>query len=459
MAAALQVSFSHFIILLIFTSSLITRSSTATPPSECRLNFPDQAVPTKSGYIPVNPGRSNSAMFYAYYKAQHPHPGPSSQTPILIWLQGGPACSSMLGNFFEIGPYRVSQCHDGNRNDVFLKPNPGTWNRIFDLLFLDNPIGSGFSVASDPAEIPRDQDAVAKHLYAAITGFLELYPAFRSRQIYITGESYAGKFIPSIGYYIVKQNEQQPASKRVNLKGIAIGNGLTDPVTQVTTPASTAYNVGLINERQRSELEQVQSAAVKLVGMKKWVQAANAATSGVSLMMNMTGLATDYDFTRKRPYEQYLVTRLFRSKDAKRKMGANASIEFNVCSTKVRAMLNGDVMQSVKSKVEELLVKKVGKVLLFSGNLDIRLGVASNEAWIRTMNWDGIENYMKAEKNIWRVKGKGSELSGYVQKYESLTSVVLMEAGHMATADQTVNSQAMIEDWVLDKGLFGNKSE
>ncbi|CAI0452774.1 unnamed protein product [Linum tenue] len=74
------------------------------------------------------------------------------------------------------------------------------------------------------------------------------------------------------------------------------------------------------------------------------------------------------------------------------------------------------------------------------------------------MNWDGIENFMKAEKKVWRVKGKGSDLSGYVQKYESLTSVVLMEAGHMATADQTVNSQAMIEDWVLDKGLFGNKS-
>ncbi|WVZ25729.1 hypothetical protein V8G54_004273 [Vigna mungo] len=116
----------------------------------------------------------------------------------------------MLANLYELGPWRVTQ-------SLTLQPNPGSWNRIFGLLFLDNPIGSGFSVASTLEEIPRDQNAVAKHLFAAITNFLQLDPLFKHRLIYITGESYAGKYVPAIGYYILKKNENLEASQRVNL--------------------------------------------------------------------------------------------------------------------------------------------------------------------------------------------------------------------------------------------------
>ncbi|CAI0377243.1 unnamed protein product [Linum tenue] len=450
------------LITLIISSSLTIQHSTAssTPPA-CprRPDFPKEALPTKSGYLPISPN-STSAIFYTYYKAQQspisPQPKP---TPILIWLQGGPGCSSMLGNFFELGPYLVSECNPDSKNQtrVVLKPNPGSWNRIFDLLFFDNPIGSGFSIASDPGEIPKNQNTVAKHLYAALTGFLALDPDFRTRPVYITGESYAGKFIPSIGYHILKRNEELPVSKRVNLAGIAIGNGMTDPVIQVTTHADTAYYLGLINERQRNEVEKVQTKAVKLVEAKKWRQAARARNRVLRLVKNLTGLATDFDFTRKRPYKTGLVTRFLRSKDVKRKLGARESIEFVGCNRTIRSGFRGEVMKSVKRKVE-VLVKKVGKVLLYQGSYDLRDSVASSEAWIKTMKWDGIERFLVAERKVWRVLGNG-DLAGYVQSYGGLSHVVVLGAGHMVQADQGVNSQAMIEDWVLERGLFGGEEE
>ncbi|KAG2409466.1 Serine carboxypeptidase-like 50 [Vigna angularis] len=157
-----------------------------------------------------------------------------------------------------------------------LQPNPGSWNRIFGLLFLDSPIGSGFSVASTPEEIPRDQNAVAKHLFAAITKFLQLDPLFKHRPVYITGESYAGKYVPAIGYYILKKNENLEASERVNLAGVAIGDGLTDPETQVVSHAVNAYYVGLINERQKNELEKGQLEAVGLIQKRNWSAATDA---------------------------------------------------------------------------------------------------------------------------------------------------------------------------------------
>ena len=136
----------------------------------------------------------------------------------------------MIGNFYELGPWRVTK-------SLNLIPNPGSWNRIFALLFLDSPIGTGFSIASNPEEIPRDQNSVAKHLFTAITKFIQLNPAFKDRPIYITGESYAGKYVPAIGYYILQKNSHWNTPQRVNLAGVAIGDGLTDPVTQVTTHA------------------------------------------------------------------------------------------------------------------------------------------------------------------------------------------------------------------------------
>ncbi|KAK4277666.1 hypothetical protein QN277_015627 [Acacia crassicarpa] len=69
--------------------------------------LPKQSLPTKSGYLSVN-HTSKSAIFYAFYEAQN-LTSPLSQTPLLIWLQGGPGCSSMFGNFFELSPWRVTK--------------------------------------------------------------------------------------------------------------------------------------------------------------------------------------------------------------------------------------------------------------------------------------------------------------------------------------------------------------
>ncbi|KAE8022397.1 hypothetical protein FH972_008199 [Carpinus fangiana] len=99
----------------------------------------------------------------------------------------------------------------------------------------------------------------------------------------------------------------------------------------------------------------------------------------------------------------------------------------------------------------EALVKQ-SRVLLYQGHLDLRDSVVSTEAWVKTMKWEGIEEFVMAERKVWKVKG---ELAGYVQKWGSLSNVVVLGAGHLVPADQALHSQAMIEEWVLERGLFG----
>ncbi|TKY59029.1 Serine carboxypeptidase 50 [Spatholobus suberectus] len=415
-------------------------SASSPSASKSTHSFPKEALPTKHGYLPVNPS-STSAIFYAFYEAQN-STLPLSQTPLLIWLQGGPGCSSMIGNLYELGPWRVT-------GSLTLQPNPGAWNRIFGLLFLDNPIGTGFSVATSPEEIPKDQNVVAKHLFAAITRFVQLDPLFKHRPIYITGESYAGKYVPAIGYYILKKNAALQVSERVNLAGVAIGDGLTDPETQVATHALNAYYVGLINERQKNELEKAQLEAVRLAQMGNWSEATDARIKVLRMLQNMTGLATLYDYTKKVPYQDDLVEKFLNIAEVKKALGVNESFVYELCSDVVGDVLHADVMKSVKYMVEHLV--RSSKVLLYQGQHDLRDGVVQTEAWVKTMKWEGIVKFLNAERKIWKVNGG---LAGYVQNWKSLTNVVVLGAGHLLPADQAVNSQAMIEDWVLERGLF-----
>ncbi|CAL5396697.1 unnamed protein product [Camellia sinensis] len=443
MKSTLPQNFLKLLLILPFLHHLPPISSTTSTPL-----LPNEALPAKSGYLRVN-STTNSSIFYAFYEAQTPN-SPLSQTPLLIWLQGGPGCSSMVGNFYELGPWRVSQKQ--NVEHIMLEPNSGSWNRLFGLLFLDNPIGVGFSIASTPEEIPRNQHTVAKHLFAAITSFVALDSSFKSRPIYFTGESYAGKYVPAIGYYILKKNSQLPASKRVNLAGVAIGNGLTDPITQVATHAVNAYFSGLINEKQKTQLEKLQSEAVVLTKNGSWTKASDARNGLLDLLQTMTGLATLYDFRRLIPYETSFVATFLQHPDVKKSLGVNESMVYEECSDVVGTALHEDVMKSVKYMVEYLV--KNSKVLLYQGQCDLRDGVVSTEAWVKKMKWEGIGKFMEAERKVWRVNG---ELAGYVQKWGSLSHAVVLGAGHLVPTDQAVNSQAMIEDWVLERGVFANE--
>ncbi|KFK43761.1 hypothetical protein AALP_AA1G169300 [Arabis alpina] len=300
----------------------------------------------------------------------------------------------MIGNFYELGPWRVVT------HPRELERNPGAWNRIFGLLFIDNPIGVGYSIAASKQDIPRNQRQVAQHLYAALVEFIEQNPGFENRPVYITGESYAGKYVPAIGYYILNE---KPNGK-VNLKGLAIGNGLTDPVTQVQTHAVNVYYSGLVNAKQRVEVEKAQERSVALVKSKKWREAANARKEVLTLLGKMTGLTTLYNTARKVPYRTDLVVDLLNQRETKLVLGVNETMRFEECSDLVDDLFREDVMKSAK-------FTKVWK------------------------DGDGV-------------------LAGYVQRWGNLSHVAVSGAGHFVPTDKAVNSRDMIEDWVLGKGLF-----
>jgi vitellogenic carboxypeptidase-like protein len=416
--------------------------------------------PTHSGYLDIQKN-AGSKIYYQYYEADSPYPD-AKRAPIILWLQGGPGCSSLFGTFYLNGPFAL-------QTDLTLQRNPGRWNRQYGMLFVDQPIGTGFSIAGSQP-IPNNELALASDLYVSLQEFYRTHKQYKDRPLYITGESYAGKYVPSIAHYIVQAaamhdgsagqlRKQRALSPDVEapvfkLGGLAIGNGFTDAVKQTLVQAEVAFNMGLIDTRQRREAEAIQTEVVDLVLNRQWVKARKRSDELLAYITNASASATLEDIRRDKGYDaEDRVSTYLNLPEVKANINAPVGLVYEACSKEVDAIMGHDVMKSVANLVPDLLARS--HVLLYHGQFDAECGVASNEAWISILQWPGHVGFNTAERQLWRDELFGSQVLGYLKTHKHLTHIVIRNAGHMVPHDRPVVSQRMIETWIesAEQGL------
>ncbi|KAK9049381.1 hypothetical protein SSX86_031649 [Deinandra increscens subsp. villosa] len=166
-----------------------------------------------AGYVTINEIKGR-ALFYWFYEAW----SLPEEKPLVLWLNGGPGCSSVgYGATQEIGPFIVGT--DGNE----LQLNPYSWNREANMLFLESPVGVGFSYSNTTSDYETlGDDSTANDTYAFLHNWFMKFPSYRTRTFYIAGESYAGKYVPELAGLIHDRNKEP--SLFINLKGILLGN-------------------------------------------------------------------------------------------------------------------------------------------------------------------------------------------------------------------------------------------
>ncbi|KAK9943772.1 hypothetical protein M0R45_009369 [Rubus argutus] len=179
------------------------------------LSQPQVGFKQYAGYVDVDVKNGRSLFYYFVEADKQP-----DKKPLALWLSGGPGCSSIgLGAFTELGPFYPRG--DGRG----LRKNPSSWNRASNLLFVESPAGVGWSYSNTSSDYNTGDASTASDMHTFLLKWYEKFPAFKSRELFLTGESYAGHYIPQLAIAILDHNKYSTGFK-FNLKGVAIGNPL-----------------------------------------------------------------------------------------------------------------------------------------------------------------------------------------------------------------------------------------
>ena len=427
-------------------------------------------------------------MFFWYFPAEEPRePNP----PLVVWLQGGiqfdlgPGSSSMIALFYEMGPFYVTE-------DVKLMRRPDAWSKHWNLLFIDSPVGTGYSYVQDATPPPRDaeptlaqlialhsqlpkgnctpfddtidppkfkngfvtnQAAVAHDLIVFLDRFYDIFPETRNSKLYLTGESYAGKYIPSLAYHIDQVNRKRSSStarKPIPLQGVAIGDGLTDPITQIKYHAPQALALGLASTKQAELMTQMAGMSIDFMCQQDFLNALYMRLQMFDYFKAISGDVNHYDVRLgNHPYLRTPMYQLLRNEKTLASLNLPSNLRFEK-DENVYYHLKGDIMKSTAAYIP-ILLNQGYKVVLFQGNYDFRDGILGSNEWIDSMKWKDSDGYAAAERLVWYTHHEREQLlAGYVTRYSNLARIELLNAGHLAPGDQTFNSAEMLSQFLMD---------
>jgi len=162
-----------------------------------------------TGYITINENTGKSLFYWLIESESNP-----ATDPLIVWYQGGPGCSGLIGLFSEVGPYRP----DYNGGIVYTDLS---WTKFANLLFLEQPAGVGFSYSNNTNDYNTNDTQASLDNFAFLEGFLSEFPQYKNTQIWLAGESYAGVYIPTLTTVIL---ENPNSAVYQQLAGLTVGN-------------------------------------------------------------------------------------------------------------------------------------------------------------------------------------------------------------------------------------------
>lgn len=416
-------------------------------------------LPTDEGkevwdYVTV---RKDAHMFWWLYYATNPCKN-FSELPLVMWLQGGPGGSSTgFGNFEEIGPL-----------DSTLKPRKTTWLQSASLLFVDNPVGTGFSYVRKDGTYAKDLATVASDMMVLLESFFSCRPEFQTIPFYIFSESYGGKMAAGIALELHKA--VQEGTIKCNFSGVALGDSWISPVDSVLSWGPYLYSMSLLDDQGLAEVSQVAEKVLDAVnkGLYKeatqlWGQAEMVVeqnTDGVNFYniltksAPMSAMKSSLEFTQSHLVHLYQRHVRHLNQDTLSQLmngpiRAKLKIIPEDCSwggqaDSVFLNMEGDFMKPAISIVDELLEAGVN-VTVYNGQLDLIVDTMGQEAWLRKLKWAELPKFTQLKWQPLYRDPVSSETAAFVKSYKNLAFYWILKAGHMVPSDQGDMSLKMMK--------------
>lgn len=398
-----------------------------------------------SGYL--DDDEQDKHLFYWFFESRN-NP---KKDPVVLWLNGGPGCSSLTGLFMELGPSSITK-------DIKPKYNPYSWNSNASVIFLDQPVNVGYSYSDNAVS---NTVAAGKDVYALLTLFFKQFPEYNDQPFYITGESYAGHYIPVFAHEILSHKK-----RNINLQSVAIGNGLTDGLVQYEYYRPMACGEGgwpaVLDPSQCDAMDASLPRCQSLISNcyeseSVWscVPASIYCNNAMIGPFQKTGrnvydIRTDCKGGNLCYEELDWISQYLNRADVKKALGAEVS-RYDSCNMDINRnfLFQGDWMKPYHRLVPDLL--KQIPVLIYAGDADFICNWLGNKAWTEALEWPGQDKYKKATFKDFKISkelGNGKDVVGQVKSAGNFTFVKLHAGGHMVPYDQPEASLDMLNRWL-----------
>ncbi|XP_058078269.1 serine carboxypeptidase 1-like [Magnolia sinica] len=392
-----------------------------------------------SGYVTVD-AKTGRALFYYFAES----PVNSSTKPLVLWLNGGPGCSSFgNGAMMELGPFRVEK--DGNT----LYRNDYAWNNVANVLFLESPAGVGFSYTNTSSDFIQTGDKrTAEDSYTFLINWLERFPQYKTRDFFIAGESYAGHYVPQLAQTIL-QNNKITNQTVINLRGIAIGNPWIDDETVVMGMYDFFWTHALISDEVHEGITLncnfSTEATPSDVCYAYLLQGANSIGKiylydiYASKCNGSAAPPTDGSFD---PCSgNYIKSYLNLPEVQKALHVAGVPYQWEACNPRLGFAWK-DSPTTVLPLIQELMESNIS-VWIYSGDTDGVVPVTSTRYAINTLN--------TSVETAWFPWYTEKEVGGYAVGYHGLTFVTVRGAGHLVPSYQPARAFTLFTSFVDGK--------
>lgn len=398
------------------------------------------------GYVTVRP---YAHMFWWLYYTNAKDVADVHEKPLVIWLQGGPGASSTgYGNFEELGPL-----------DLDLKPRNYTWVNDYNVLFIDNPVGTGYSYTEKFSGYAKNNAQIAADLLECIRGFLNEFPKFATVPIYVTAESYGGKMAAE--FALVWYKAQIAGNIKSNLRGVALGDSWISPIDSVLSWGTYLLQTGMVDTNGFERIEKAALETKMVVDNEKWSEATKLWSYTENVIIQVAGNIDFYNILYKTSPSRLKnvmkpilpsarTSRVDRENDklymlmnneVKKALGIN--VTWSAQSSQVFNTLAGDFMKPVTDQVERLLNETDIEVFVFTGQLDLIVATPGTVAWVENLKWRNSSQWLEADRLLVTVD---NVIEGYVKQYGNFKMYWINRAGHMVPKDNPAATAAMLKD-------------
>lgn len=422
----------------------------------------------EAGYIGV--GETEDVQLFYYFVESQRSP---AMDPVVLWLTGGPGCSTLLAFFYESGPLSfVYSGYNGSLPSLTL--NPYAWTKALNIIYLDQPVGTGFSYSTTQDGYDSGDIKSAALTYEFIRKWMLSHPNFKSNQLYVGGDSYSGVTVPLVLQAIMDSNQEQ-VYPQMNLKGYILGNPKTDTYIDDNSRLSFANRLTLIPDElflianascggdfvtEQTDNEKCEAAMqtfedlTRQINLQQVLEPACTMTSPEPNEMNwdrrslreqsreLLRLHTRDTAYWCRNYRQVLSGIWANDKSVQEALHIrNGTIKlWKMCNS---SLSYDEEFDSVISYHKNFSESSELRALIYSGDHDMSIPHLATRQWIQSLDMTLLDT--------WRPWFVNAQVAGYTEEYENndytLHFVTIKGGGHIAASYKQEQCAAMMDRW------------